>query len=144
MRARRERPYLDYPERLEYPTETWAAQDMRKSEVFMYAQRHASGDEQLRMRDRAGAFFEYSVRTLTASPTRFRTRPVVLLLSYGFRWAWHQRHPDDTAPPPVVEWDGEPRRGRFVHQKAVAIRRARLAAAAAALMAAAGVLAALA
>ena len=32
-----ERPYLDQPERLEYPTETWAAQDMRKSEVFKLA-----------------------------------------------------------------------------------------------------------
>src|SRR5262249_19709435 len=40
-----EYPYLDKPEKLEYPTETWAAQDMRKSEVFKYAAKHASGDE---------------------------------------------------------------------------------------------------
>ena len=29
-----EYPYLDKPEKLEFPTETWAAQDIRKSDVF--------------------------------------------------------------------------------------------------------------
>ena len=37
--AEHERPYLDHPERLEYPTETWAAQDMRKAAVFEFAAR---------------------------------------------------------------------------------------------------------
>src|SRR5262249_31288640 len=32
--ARHERPYLARPDLLEYPTETWPAQDLRKSEVF--------------------------------------------------------------------------------------------------------------
>ena len=35
-----ERPYLDTPERLEFPTETWAAQDIRKAAVFEFAARH--------------------------------------------------------------------------------------------------------
>ena len=30
-------PVLDKPEMLEFPNETWAAQDMRKSEVFKFA-----------------------------------------------------------------------------------------------------------
>ena len=36
-----ERPYLDTPEQLEYPTETWAAQDIRKAAVFEFAARHS-------------------------------------------------------------------------------------------------------
>ncbi len=43
--AEHEYPYLDRPEILEYPTETWPAQDMRKSEVFdlAYAARYRVG-----------------------------------------------------------------------------------------------------
>ena len=41
--AEHEYPYLEKPEVLEFPTETWPAQDMRKSEVFKYAALHASG-----------------------------------------------------------------------------------------------------
>ncbi len=43
--AEHEYPYLEKPEILEYPTETWAAQDMRKSEIFDYAARHTTGAE---------------------------------------------------------------------------------------------------
>ena len=42
--ADHEYPYLEKPEILEYPTETWAAQDMRKSEIFKYATKHATGE----------------------------------------------------------------------------------------------------
>ena len=52
--AEHEYPYLDKPEILEYPTETWAAQDMRKSEIFKYAARHATGAERERFLERAG------------------------------------------------------------------------------------------
>src|SRR5262249_6816004 len=34
-------PYFDHPERLEYPTETWAAQDFRKANVLRLAAAHA-------------------------------------------------------------------------------------------------------
>ena len=40
-----ERPYLDTPERLEFPNETWAAQDIRKAAVFEFAARHATDDD---------------------------------------------------------------------------------------------------
>ncbi|HYE87266.1 MAG TPA: hypothetical protein VEA16_12985, partial [Vicinamibacterales bacterium] len=81
-----ERPYLDTPERLEYPTETWAAQDLRKAAVFEYAARHTS-DEGTRARflARADGFVDYAIAALTASPTGRRTRPLVLLLAYGFQ-----------------------------------------------------------
>ena len=81
-----ERPYLDTPEKLEYPTETWAAQDIRKAAVFEFAARHTRNETE-RAAFIAGAdrFLEYSIATLTASPTGTLTRPLVLLLAYGFQ-----------------------------------------------------------
>jgi hypothetical protein len=96
--AEHEYPYLDKPERLEYPTETWAAQDMRKSEIFKYAALHAEGEERSRFLERSEFFFRYSVTTLSGMKTRTLARPVVLLLSFGFMHAWFARHPDAGAP----------------------------------------------
>jgi hypothetical protein len=81
-----ERPYLDAPERLEFPTETWAAQDIRKAAVFEFAANHtADPDARARFLARASAFVDYAVTTLTQSPTGTLTRPLVLLLAYGFQ-----------------------------------------------------------
>ena len=55
--AEHERPYLERPELLEFPTETWAAQDIRKSEVFDHAARHGSANERSRFTERAAFFF---------------------------------------------------------------------------------------
>jgi len=81
-----ERPYLEAPERLEFPTETWAAQDIRKAAVFEYAARHTH-DEGARacFMARADRFVDYSVNALTNAPTGRLTRPLVLLLAYGFQ-----------------------------------------------------------
>src|SRR5258708_26147695 len=68
--AGHEYPYLEKPEILEYPTETWAAQDMRKSEIFKYAARHAIGEERARFLERSDFFFSYSTTALSAMATR--------------------------------------------------------------------------
>jgi len=75
---------LNHPERLEFPNETWAAQDMRKAEVFRLAARHAIGVEQARFLERSRFFFEYVLSALSTSPTARLTRPVVILLSNGY------------------------------------------------------------
>lgn len=122
-----EYPYLDKPEQLEYPTETWAAQDMRKCEVFLYAARYAGdGDERERYLERARYFFDTSVRTLEDSPSRALCRPVVLLLSFGCRWAGLSIDDVRAEPmlaPPANVWPPPP---GFIPQKALAVRRAGL------------------
>jgi hypothetical protein len=120
--AEHEYPYLDKPEILEYPTETWAAQDMRKSEVFKYAALHATGEERAHFLERAEFFFCDSVTRLSGMKTRTLCRPVVLMLKYGFMHAWFKQHPEASAPVPVVEYDfGKPQ--KFVPQRARAKRR---------------------
>src|SRR6185436_16658911 len=81
--AQHEVPYLDHPEKLEYPTETWAAQDVRKSDVFLFAARHADEAERDRFTERARFFFDYSMGALLREKTRAFARPVILLLSNG-------------------------------------------------------------
>ena len=113
--AEYESPYLDRPDTLEYPTETWAAQDMRKSDVFNLASRHAEGDERRRFLDRAEYFFRYATTALGSMPTHGRTRPTVLLLTLGLIHAYVQRTTGE--PPPAlgpVDF-GVPQ--RFVPQK---------------------------
>ncbi|MCE9590106.1 MAG: hypothetical protein K8S99_06245 [Planctomycetes bacterium] len=114
--AAKEYPYLDKPKELEYPTETWAAQDMRKSEVFRLASRHVDDAQRTKLLERAEFFFRYSVRTLASMPTRTLCRPVVLLLSYGNAQGYFQKRAVPPAPAPVGTFDfGTPT--RFVPQK---------------------------
>ena len=124
--AEHERPYLDHPELLEFPTETWAAQDMRKAEVFLWAALHAAGGERDRFLERARVFFTYSSSTLAASPTRHFTRPVALMLTNGIRYAWFERHAGALDAPAVVPIDApELPPVVFTPQKTRAMRRAK-------------------
>ena len=121
--AEHEVPTLSRPEILEYPNETWAAQDVRKASVLEFAARHATGAEKARFRDRAAFFFRDSVERLIAFETRTLARPVVLLLSLGYTHAHFQTHPDDTTPPPAVTVTDFGAPERFVPQKVLALKR---------------------
>lgn len=119
---RHERPYLDTPERLEFPNETWVAQDMRKAEVFDAAARYTGhADERVRFRSRAQFFHEYVMTTLPAMPTSTFTRPLVLLLTNGHaRSSVLERQVRD----PALEKGGFPVQAPFSTQRQVAFSRA--------------------
>jgi hypothetical protein len=137
--AAHEYPILEKPDSLEYPTETWPAQDMRKCEVFQYAVKHAAGEDRRRFEQRAQYFFEYATRTLSGMPTRSLARPVVILLSHGFSRAWFHANPYAAAPPAAQPVEFPPQLP-FVPQKARALARAKLLAGAVALLAGGGLL----
>lgn len=123
--AEHEYPYLEKPEILEYPTETWAAQDMRKCEVFLHAARHESGAERRRLRERADFFYRASLEWLYRFESRTLARPVVLMLSYGFVHSTAEKGGLPDGPEgPAMEDFGLPE--RFVPQKEIAFRRAKL------------------
>lgn len=123
-----ERPILATPEKLQYPTETWAAQDMRKVEVFQYAAKHATGEERVKFLERAAWFFDYVQTTLSVFETKSLCRPVILMMTNGWSRNWWRLNPQASAPEPRVkktvsdfgEWT------MFVGQKAKAIKRAKL------------------
>jgi hypothetical protein len=84
--AEHEGLYLDHPERLEFPNETWPAQDIRKAAVFEFAARHTTDQaERASYLRRADRFMNDAIGTLKKMPTAHLTRPIVLLLAYGFQ-----------------------------------------------------------
>ncbi len=127
--AEHEHPYLDKPEILEFPTETWAAQDMRKFDMFHHAARHAQGPDAARFLERARFFFDDALERLAEMPTRTYCRPLVLILGHGYGRAHIERHPLAPAPEPAVKLThfGQPR--SFVSQKKRVKRRLGYAAA---------------
>lgn len=142
--AEHEYLYLEKPEILEFPTETWPAQDVRKAEVFdqaaLYATSRAERDLFLA---RARDFHARSLASLAGMPTRRRTRPLVLLLTNGYARPWFDAEVPAapmTAAAPGGEW---PPPVAFVPQKAVAVARLKWLAATG-LAAAAGLVAVLA
>ena len=126
--ATNERPILDTPEKLQYPNETWAAQDMRKVEVFQYAAKHASGTEKAKYLERASWFFDYVQNTLSEFETKSLCRPVILMMKYGWSRNWWRENPTATAPETdtAVSADEFGEWSMFVPQKAKAVKRAKL------------------
>ena len=131
--ADHEAPYLDHPERLEFPTETWAAQDIRKSDVFYYAMQHTSGPERERFRERGQFFYRYATETLRRMRTHTLARPIIVLMTSGVLHAWFDAQPDLQAPSgPRHAAFGKP--SPFVAQRTRAVRRAKAIAATAAVL----------
>ncbi len=125
----REYPYLDKPEILEFPTETWAAQDLRKSEVFNLAALLCEGEERRRFLERGRFFFDRSLETLRDMETRSLCRPLAILMSNGVSQAYFDAAPGESLPPPdppVTDF-GEPE--VFVPQRVRVVRKLALLAA---------------
>ena len=117
-----EYPYLEKPDRLQYPTETWAAQDIRKSDILYFAALHSDGPERARFRERAEFFYQTSLATLLSMRTRTLARPVVVLLTSGFMHQWFASHQDVRLPAVAPPQPFAPQTP-FVPQRARAKRR---------------------
>lgn len=78
-----ERPYLDHPEELEYPTETWAAQDLRKANVLRLAARYMSGRHRDAALRRGDEIAERARRDLCEFESSDLIRPLNLILTEG-------------------------------------------------------------
>jgi hypothetical protein len=82
--AEHEQFVLDHPERLQYPTETWAAQELRKGNVLLMAARLTNGKEADTFAQRGKYFLDRAWESLLSFPTRDYTRPLALVLSQGY------------------------------------------------------------
>lgn len=76
--ALHEYPYLDKPEILEYPNETWAAQDLRKAVVLLHAAHYASTEIRPLFLSKARFFWVHSRDELLRQETSRFTRPLAL------------------------------------------------------------------
>jgi hypothetical protein len=76
-------PYKDVLHKVEIPTETWSAHDIRKCHVFHLAARYSSGDESTRLEAKANEFFNRCILDLIGFQTAHFTRPLVILCVHG-------------------------------------------------------------
>jgi hypothetical protein len=116
-----EEPYFDHPERMEFPTETWAAQELRKANVLWLAAAHADEPLRARLACRGHGFAERAWQDLLRFKSRYVTRAMALVLAEGPRGAWlsQERLPEN--PRPAAYNFGTP--AKFVPQKMRALAR---------------------
>jgi len=74
-------PYLDKPSDLEYPTSTWAAQDLRKICVFLYAAIYGRKSSYQKYTEKAKFYFEKSKSYLKSFNDSNSIRNMVLIMN---------------------------------------------------------------
>jgi len=121
--VKHERPTLDAADQLQYPTETWAAQDMRKWHVLEHAaQYQCDPEKRQQLYQKADFFFNDVCDSLSKFETRSLCRPVVLMLNFGWQRDWFLAHRDQLRLSNVIDREfGKPQ--RFLPQRQIAIRR---------------------
>ena len=96
--AAHETPYKEVLHKVDLPTETWPAQDIRKNHVFHLAAKYAHPDERPLFQEKAVHYFQRCLSDLLEFDTAYLTRPMVLLAVYGYIHAYFQANPSETVP----------------------------------------------
>lgn len=99
-------PYARVLDKVEFPTETWPAHDIRKSVVFDYAAIYGKPELRERCRDQAEFYFRESLAGVAAFATRACARPLAILLQNGFLRSAFRLHP--RSPEPWIESSSNP------------------------------------
>ena len=92
--------YFDRPETLEYPTETWAAQELRKANVLRLAASHVDDPAGQTMLDRANELADRAWRDLFRFESPATARAVAITMVEGTRDAHYRSHEPAPAPRP--------------------------------------------
>ncbi len=80
-----ERPYLDHKEILEFPNETWAAQEIRKADILALASCYGKDDERQLFTEKSRYFFQISIEHIKMfGDSAYLTRPLVIMMTNGF------------------------------------------------------------
>jgi hypothetical protein len=84
-------PYKDVLHRVDIPTETWPAQDIRKCHVLHIAGKYGMPSNRGKYSDRAQFFFDRCLNDLMGFDTALLTRPLVILSVCGFVHSYFQQ-----------------------------------------------------
>jgi len=87
--------YLEKPEKLEYPNETWAVQDIRKCNILLYASKYSTSKSDPAFLKKAEYFYHEALNYLYEFDTRSLTRPIALMMLYGMIYThWKEQNAD--------------------------------------------------
>src|SRR5262249_44289321 len=119
-----ERAYFDHPEQLEYPTETWAAQELRKANVFRLAAAHADEPLRSRLLCRGEDMAERAWSDLLRFGRAATTRALAIVYVEGAKDGYFRSHGIRTKPRVSAAYDfGQPE--RFLPQRQRILARAK-------------------
>lgn len=121
--AKHEVPTLSKSDHLQYPTETWAAQDLRKWHILEHAARYEDDPlQRTGLLQKADFFYNYCMDYLTNSETNHLCRPLILTLNHGWQRDWYLENRDTPSFTDTIseKWDAQL---PFVPQREIAIRR---------------------
>lgn len=93
-----ERPYFDHPEQLEFPTETWAAQELRKANVLRLAAKFCPPEEREAVLKRGEELADRAWDDLERFESRHVSRALAIAMSEGARDCWLRQQTFDDAP----------------------------------------------
>lgn len=81
-------PYKDVLDKVEIPTETWPAQDVRKAYVLNHASEYAPLEMRESYKAKARFFFDRCLEDVLSFKTAYLTRPIVILMVFGYVQAY--------------------------------------------------------
>lgn len=84
-------PYKDVLNKVQLPTETWSAQDIRKCHVMHLAALCTAGAERRAFRAEADFYYRRCLQDLLSFDTAYLTRPQVLISVYGHVHSYYSR-----------------------------------------------------
>jgi hypothetical protein len=117
-----EKAYFDQEEKLEYPTEAWAMQELRKANVFRRAARHADEPLRAKLLKKGDEFGDRAWRDLMRfSQTRTTARAIALVMIEGLADCVYRDSPPEPRPAPFAGGDFPPKEC-FVPQKQRVLR----------------------
>lgn len=98
-------PFRCVLDRVEYPTETWPAHDLRKGVVFGFGARYAEAEERAAFLECAARFHREALAGLMGFESRTCTRPLAIVLQNEPLRAWLMRaEPAEVPPPPALDF----------------------------------------
>jgi hypothetical protein len=93
-----ERPYFHHREQLEFPTETWPAQEFRKANALRLAAAHADQPLCARLLRRGQDLADRAWNDFLSFDSRHLARPVAIMMTEGTRDQFFRRHLGEPAP----------------------------------------------
>ncbi len=96
--------YLDNPDRLDYPNETWVTQEFRKILLFLYASRYCDEKSSPLLINKADDFWKKVWTSLSSFDTKDLNRPLILMIQNGFGYEFFKQNSLERIPHTPVEW----------------------------------------
>jgi len=96
--VKNEHLYLEKPEKLEYPNETWAAQDIRKCNILLYALKYYDASQSRFFLDKASFFYHEAINYLMEFETKTLTRPIALIMLNDMMYNYWKNHLSNSIP----------------------------------------------